>query len=219
MMMGGIFNLQIKIAAARREFPATATLPTNFNLRITGSHAIISKAFWNVWENEDRGTVVQHYSFGSNASSAGPWCTRLLKDLGAKVIKVEPPGGDVTRTFGHRIRDPTSKTTSSTYFATVNNGKECICLDLKHVTDRKVFEQLMLRSDVFLLKTIVPGVMERLDLRGNGFTKRTRSWYIVEYPDMDKADLYQILGHLIQSYKQVLEFWQPSRPSWRWFGR
>ena len=42
-MMVGIFNLQI--AAARREFPATATLPTNFNLRITGSHAIISKAF------------------------------------------------------------------------------------------------------------------------------------------------------------------------------
>eukprot|EP00942_MAST-04A_sp_MAST-4A-sp1_P005883 g5883.t1 len=93
---------------------------------------------------------------------AGPWCTRLLKDLGAKIIKVEPPnGGDATRTFKHRINNPTTKRTASTYFATVNNGKESICLDLKNDEDRAIFEKLLARSDV-LVENYRPGVMERL---------------------------------------------------------
>lgn len=87
---------------------------------------------------------------------AGPFCTQMLQDLGAKVIKVERPGtGDDTRAFPPFLRG------ESAYFATLNAGKQSIALDLKAKGDRMVFERLLLRSDV-LVENYRPGAMARL---------------------------------------------------------
>ncbi len=86
---------------------------------------------------------------------AGPFCTLTLADLGARVIKVEPPGGDDARQVGPFVAG------RSAYFASVNRGKESIALDLKAAGDRVVFEKLIGRADV-LLENFRPGTMARL---------------------------------------------------------
>ena len=87
---------------------------------------------------------------------AGPFCTLLLQDLGARVIKVElPERGDEARGFGPFLHGV------SGYFASVNRGKESIALDLKAEPDRAVLERLIARGDV-LVENFRPGVMERL---------------------------------------------------------
>ncbi|MBQ4823076.1 CoA transferase [Leisingera sp. HS039] len=87
---------------------------------------------------------------------AGPYCSMILSDLGAEIIKVERPGtGDDTRTF------PPFKEGESAYFATINHGKKSIALDLKAPEDRAVFERLLAQADV-LLENYRPGVMQRL---------------------------------------------------------
>ncbi|UWQ30619.1 CaiB/BaiF CoA-transferase family protein [Leisingera sp. M523] len=87
---------------------------------------------------------------------AGPYCSMILSDLGADIIKVERPGtGDDTRTF------PPFKEGESAYFATINHGKKSIALDLKAPEDRAVFERLLAQADV-LLENYRPGVMQRL---------------------------------------------------------
>jgi len=87
---------------------------------------------------------------------AGPFCTTILADLGARVIKVERPGcGDDTRAF------PPFKDGESAYFAGLNHGKESIALDLKDAADRSVFERLLVRCDV-VIENFRPGVMDRL---------------------------------------------------------
>jgi CoA:oxalate CoA-transferase len=91
---------------------------------------------------------------------AGPYCTLILADLGARVVKVELPGrGDDARYIGPFIGD------RSAYFASVNRGKESIALDLKDAADREVFERLLARADV-LVENFRPGTMEKL---GYGF--------------------------------------------------
>ena len=87
---------------------------------------------------------------------AGPFCTLVLADLGARVIKVEAPGkGDDARQIGPFIGG------KSAYFMSLNRGKESIALDLKDAGDRAVFEKLLARADV-LAENFRPGVMERL---------------------------------------------------------
>lgn len=87
---------------------------------------------------------------------AGPFCTMTLADMGAQVIKVEPPsGGDDTRTY------PPFKDGKSAYFAAINHGKKSIALNLKQEADREIFEDLLPRADV-IVENFRPGVMERL---------------------------------------------------------
>lgn len=87
---------------------------------------------------------------------AGPYCTMVLYDLGARVIKVEAPGaGDDARGFGPFMNG------KSAYFMSLNRGKESIALDLKADADRAVFEALLDRADV-LAENFRPGVMEKL---------------------------------------------------------
>ena len=87
---------------------------------------------------------------------AGPYCTLILADLGARVIKVELPGrGDDSRAFGPFIGE------KSAYFMSVNRGKESVALDLKDDTDRRIFEDLLERADV-LVENFRAGTMERL---------------------------------------------------------
>jgi CoA:oxalate CoA-transferase len=87
---------------------------------------------------------------------AGPYCTMVLADLGARVIKVERPGtGDDARGFG-----PFAGGVSA-YFGSLNRGKESIALDLKAPADRAVFEALLERADV-LVENYRPGALARL---------------------------------------------------------
>ncbi len=78
----------------------------------------------------------------------GPYCSMLLADLGARVIKVEPPGGDPLRGF------PPA-------FASVNRGKQDIVIDLKKEEGREAVSRLLERADV-VLEGFRPGVAERL---------------------------------------------------------
>jgi len=87
---------------------------------------------------------------------AGPYCTLLLAELGARVIKVEPPGqGDDARHYGP------FRNGKSAYFVSVNRGKESIALDLKSPTGRDIFERLLDKADA-LVENFRPGTMEKL---------------------------------------------------------
>jgi CoA:oxalate CoA-transferase len=87
---------------------------------------------------------------------AGPYCTMLLADLGARVIKVEQPGvGDDARQIGPFLDG------CSAYFMSVNRNKESIALDLKSPTDRDIFESLLYTADV-LVENFRPGTMDKL---------------------------------------------------------
>ena len=87
---------------------------------------------------------------------AGPYCTLLMAELGARVIKVEAPKtGDDARQYGP------FKNGKSTYFASVNRGKESIVLDLKAAGDRDIFERLLDKADA-LVENFRPGTMEKL---------------------------------------------------------
>ncbi len=92
---------------------------------------------------------------------AGPYATMVLGDLGARVVKVERPGGgDDSRHIGP-FKD--GDHTQSAYFASINRGKESIALDLADADNRIVFKALVARADV-LVENFRPGVMDRLGL-------------------------------------------------------
>lgn len=93
---------------------------------------------------------------------AGPYCTRLLADLGARVIKVERPGvGDETRLF-HLQLEP-DRIDQSSYFARFNAGKLSVALDLAHPEGQAVALDLARASDA-LVENFVPGIMARMGL-------------------------------------------------------
>ncbi|MGZ5998457.1 MAG: CaiB/BaiF CoA transferase family protein [Rhizomicrobium sp.] len=92
---------------------------------------------------------------------AGPYAALMLNELGARIIKVEPPrSGDDSRHIGPFVKTPAGKTKSG-YFMSVNRGKESIALDLKADGDRKIFEALLERADV-LIENYRGGTMEKL---------------------------------------------------------
>ena len=89
---------------------------------------------------------------------AGPYCTMILAQLGARIIKVErPETGDDSRAFGPFANG------KSLYFSALNYDKQSIALDLKNPTDRETFAGLTAISDV-LVENFRPGTMERLGL-------------------------------------------------------
>ena len=94
---------------------------------------------------------------------AGPHANQMLGDLGARVIKVEAPGGgDDTRGGGPPfVGEPDAR--QSTYFLCTNRNKESIALDLKDASDRDVLLGLVERADV-LVENFRTGVLERLGL-------------------------------------------------------
>ena len=88
---------------------------------------------------------------------AAPFATRQLADLGARVIKVERPGGDFARAYDSRMNG------LSSHFAWLNRGKESIVLDLKSESDVSVLQALLDRADV-LVQNLAPGAFARLGL-------------------------------------------------------
>ena len=89
---------------------------------------------------------------------AGPYCTLLLHDLGAQIIKVERPEvGDDSRAIGPFLNG------KSAYFASANRGKASITLDLKTEADKDLFEKILTGTDV-LIENYRPGTMEKFGL-------------------------------------------------------
>ena len=88
---------------------------------------------------------------------AGPYCAMLLADMGARVIKVEPPAGDSTRTMAG------NKGNDSAAFNAVNRGKLGTVIDLNTEQGRNVFKRLARSADI-LIENYRPGVMQRLGL-------------------------------------------------------
>jgi crotonobetainyl-CoA:carnitine CoA-transferase CaiB-like acyl-CoA transferase len=90
---------------------------------------------------------------------SGPYCTMLLADMGARVIKIEQPGrGDDTRAWG-----PPFINGESTYFLSINRNKESVALDFKRPEGRRVLDALIARADV-VVENFRPGVLARLGL-------------------------------------------------------
>jgi len=91
---------------------------------------------------------------------AGPYAALMMAELGARVIKIEPPDGDDARRYGPFVTGE-SGVAKSGYFLSINRGKESIALDLKKKEDRAIFEALLARADV-LIENYRGGTMEKL---------------------------------------------------------
>jgi crotonobetainyl-CoA:carnitine CoA-transferase CaiB-like acyl-CoA transferase len=102
---------------------------------------------------------------------AGPYCTMLLADLGADVVKVEPPEGDATRGWGPPwVGDADAGTRTAAYFLAVNRNKRSLRLDLKADAGREVMGRLLARGDV-LVENFRPGGFERLGFPNSELTQ------------------------------------------------
>ncbi len=97
---------------------------------------------------------------------AGPFCSMVLGDLGADVIKVEPPEGDLTRAW----RPPFLQGESG-YYLSLNRNKRSLCLDLRQEAAARVLQRLLPTCHV-VLENFRPGVAERL---GIGY-EQARTW-------------------------------------------
>ncbi len=96
----------------------------------------------------------------------GPYCTMILSDLGARVIKIEAPEiGDDSRGFGPFIDE------YSAYFMSLNRGKESIALNLKNKDDKKVFEKILAKADI-LVENFKPGTLEKWGFGWNEVSKK-----------------------------------------------
>src|ERR687888_2287246 len=90
---------------------------------------------------------------------SGPYCTMLLGDMGARVIKIEQPGkGDDTRAWGPPFLDG-----ESAYFLSINRNKESLTLDFKHPEGRAIVDRLIDRADV-LVENFRPGTLAKVGL-------------------------------------------------------
>ena len=89
---------------------------------------------------------------------AGPFCTRQLAELGARVIKIERPGsGDAARGYDATVHG------MSSHFVWVNRSKESLALDVKHPAAKPILEKLLAKADVFV-QNLAPGAAQRLGL-------------------------------------------------------
>ena len=97
---------------------------------------------------------------------AGPYCSMLFADMGAEVIKIEPPGGEIIRDNPPLVKEgengPHDRSRSG-YFLTLNRNKYGITLNLKHPKAVSIFKDLVKISDV-VLENYAPGVMKRLGI-------------------------------------------------------
>ncbi|MET0205522.1 MAG: CaiB/BaiF CoA-transferase family protein [Casimicrobiaceae bacterium] len=97
---------------------------------------------------------------------AGPFCTRQLADLGARVIKIERPGvGDFARGYDERVNGLAS------HFVWTNRSKESLSLDVKHPEAKAIFAKLVAKADV-LVQNLAPGAAARLGLSYEALSPR-----------------------------------------------
>jgi len=103
-----------------------------------------------------KGLVVADFS----QLAQGPWATQMLGDMGAEIIKIEPPSGDWMRHYSYGNLYPEGESIS---FISFNRNKKSIALDLKTDEDKNIAKRIIAKSDI-LLENFRPGVMERLGM-------------------------------------------------------
>jgi crotonobetainyl-CoA:carnitine CoA-transferase CaiB-like acyl-CoA transferase len=103
------------------------------------------------------------------AGEIGQYCTKLLADLGADVIKIEPPGGDPIRHLPPFYRDEEGDQ-RSLYWLNLNTNKRSMTLDIESAEGRAAFEKLVATADV-VVETFEPGYLDGLGLGYEGLTK------------------------------------------------
>ena len=126
---------------------------------------------------------------------AGPYCSTMLADYGAQVIKIEPPGaGDIARAWGSPL--PGGETA---YFVSLHRNKKGVVLDLKHKDGKELFLRMVERADV-VLENYRPGALKRLGLdyeagrkRNPGIVYCSISGYGQDGPYLERAALDLIL--------------------------
>ena len=85
---------------------------------------------------------------------AAPYCTSRLADAGARIIKIERPGGDFARHYDHVVHG------ESAYFVWLNRGKESILLDIKRDEDAALLDRMIAKADIFI-QNLMPGAAAR----------------------------------------------------------
>jgi len=121
---------------------------------------------------------------------AGPLATMTLADLGARVVKVERPGvGDETRSWG-----PPFSARATTYFESVNRGKESVTLDLADEADRLLALELATRADV-VIENFKPGTMDRLGLGYDAVARRNPGVVYCSISGFGSAGGRDLLGY------------------------
>ena len=118
---------------------------------------------------------------------SGPYCTMLLGDLGAEVIKVERPGeGDDTRAFA-----PPFQGDQAAYFLSINRNKKSITLDMKNEQGKEILWRLLDLSDV-LIENFRPGAMERLGSATKLLPTDVQRSFIAPFPALAITDRRRI---------------------------
>ncbi len=92
---------------------------------------------------------------------AAPFCTMILADMGADVVKVEPPIGDDSRMFGPFITEENGKEKQSGYFISINRNKRSICVDLKKEEGKEILRKMIKDADV-VVENYRPTTMRKL---------------------------------------------------------
>ncbi|MEX0682679.1 MAG: CoA transferase [Dehalococcoidia bacterium] len=101
------------------------------------------------------------------AGEIGQYCTKLLADLGADVIKIEPPGGDPVRALPPFLQNDSD---ASLYWLNLNTSKRSITLSLEHAGGRKLLERLVATADI-VVESFAPGYLDSLGLGYDALAK------------------------------------------------
>ena len=136
---------------------------------------------------------------------AGPFATMLLADLGADVIKVEPPSGDETREWGPPWwGDPAER--RSAYFASVNRNKRSLVLDLRTDDGRAVLDRLLFTADL-LVHNYRPATAARLGLETDALRARHPSLIVASVSGFPGADAerpaYDLLAQAVSGLMSI----------------
>ena len=122
---------------------------------------------------------------------AAPMCSMRFADAGARVIKIEPTGGETARNYDDTVLG------ESAYFASLNRGKESVTLNLRNSDDLGLLRRILAKTDVFLRNT-APGSMERIGLSADSLCREYERLIVIdilgygqdtEYRDMKAYDL------------------------------
>ncbi len=145
---------------------------------------------------------------------AGPYCTRLLADLGARVIKIERPGeGDEMRRGYLQLE--ADRTDQSTYFIRINAGKWSVAINLAHPKGREVVLDLARRADV-AVENFLPGVVKKLhcDWESLRAVKADLVYCSISgYGQTGPLRRHQAFAHIINAISGVMHLEQQEDPA------